>query len=68
VAGVAHDFNNTLATLRGNLELIELDPAHSQAYLKEAVSAVHRAAERTSSWSPPGARRGARARRRTRWA
>ncbi|MDO6728867.1 ATP-binding protein [Marinovum sp. 2_MG-2023] len=44
VAGVAHDFNNALTALRGNLELIELDPEKAPQYVGEAISAADRAA------------------------
>lgn len=43
VAGVAHDFNNALTALRGNLELMEIDPAGSAKYLREAIAAADRA-------------------------
>lgn len=49
VGGVAHDFNNTLSVVLGNLQLLQADPdktAHP-AYLAEAVEAVQNAAELT---------------------
>ncbi|MEL7299007.1 MAG: ATP-binding protein [Pseudomonadota bacterium] len=48
VGGVAHDFNNTLASIQGNLELISLDPGNKAHYSREAISAVGRAAELTN--------------------
>ncbi|MEQ9474563.1 sensor histidine kinase [Marinovum algicola] len=48
VAGVAHDFNNALTALRGNLELMEIDPSKSGTYLREAISAADRAAGLTN--------------------
>ncbi|WP_417523755.1 ATP-binding protein [Marinovum sp.] len=48
VAGVAHDFNNALTALRGNLELMEIDPSKSDAYLREAINAADRAAGLTN--------------------
>ena len=44
VAGVAHDFNNALTALRGNLELMQVDPAKAGEYLDEAIRAADRAA------------------------
>lgn len=44
VAGVAHDFNNALTALRGNLELMQADPDKAGAYLGEAIRAADRAA------------------------
>lgn len=49
VGGVAHDFNNTLSVVLGNLQLLQADPdktAHP-VYLTEAVEAVQNAAELT---------------------
>ena len=49
VGGVAHDFNNTLSVVLGNLQLLQADPdktAHP-VYLTEAVQAVQNAAELT---------------------
>ena len=45
-AGVAHDFNNILTALQGNLELAELtpDPSERSSLLKEARAAAQRAA------------------------
>lgn len=48
VAGVAHDFNNALTALRGNLELIEADPDQAGDYLAAAIRAADRAAGLTS--------------------
>jgi len=49
--GVAHDFNNLLAVMRGNIEMLLMDPdKHSDAtkdVLKEVVVAVERAANLT---------------------
>ncbi|WP_164870919.1 ATP-binding protein [Mesobaculum littorinae] len=47
VAGVAHDFNNSLSVLRGNLELTQLDPDRSEDYLREAIDATERASALT---------------------
>lgn len=43
VAGVAHDFNNAMTALRGNLELIEMDPKSALEYVGAALSAADRA-------------------------
>ncbi|MBY6046696.1 ATP-binding protein [Vannielia litorea] len=43
VAGVAHDFNNAMTALRGNLELIEMDPENAPEYARAALSAADRA-------------------------
>ncbi len=48
VAGVAHDLNNSLSVMRGNLELIKMDPTGGSDYLDEAISAVDRAASLTT--------------------
>lgn len=45
VAGVAHDFNNAMTALRGNLELLEMDPANGADYATEALAAANRASE-----------------------
>ena len=49
VGGVAHDFNNTLSVVLGNLQLLQADPDKSAhpVYLTEAVEAVQNAAELT---------------------
>ncbi len=49
VAGVAHDFNNTLSVILGNLELMEAnpDPEQRKAYLAESMAASNRAAHLT---------------------
>lgn len=44
VAGVAHDFNNALTALRGNLELMQVDPEKAGDYLAAAILAADRAA------------------------
>lgn len=44
VAGVAHDFNNALTALRGNLELMQVDPDKAGDYLSAAILAADRAA------------------------
>ncbi len=46
VAGVAHDFNNTLSVVLGNLELMEANPdaEQRQGYLAESIAAANRAA------------------------
>lgn len=48
-AGVAHDFNNMLAVIQGNAELIALeqDLVSTREYVDEIVSAVHRGATLT---------------------
>ncbi|MBN9888410.1 response regulator [Salipiger abyssi] len=49
VGGVAHDFNNTLAVIVGNLELLQNDKdqqAHD-LYVAEAISAANQAAQLT---------------------
>ena len=49
VGGVAHDFNNTLNVILGNLELLREDPdrkAHEE-YVADAIAASHRAAALT---------------------
>ncbi|MEL6914264.1 MAG: ATP-binding protein [Pseudomonadota bacterium] len=48
VGGVAHNFNNTLASIQGNLELISIDPDNKGHYSEEAGAAVARAAELTN--------------------
>jgi two-component system, cell cycle sensor histidine kinase and response regulator CckA len=49
--GVAHDFNNMLAVIRGNAELLLLDPdqltAEASGCLKQVVAATERAANLT---------------------
>lgn len=55
-AGVAHEFNNALAAMRGNLELIEHDPENSALYVREAVAATERAATLTSELLASGYR------------
>ncbi len=49
VGGVAHDFNNTLHVILGNLELLEEDPdkGNRHRYVSEAISASIRAADLT---------------------
>lgn len=49
VGGVAHDFNNTLSVILGNLELLERVPdgAQRSEYLSEAIAASNRAANLT---------------------
>ncbi|SNR51263.1 ATP-binding protein [Puniceibacterium sediminis] len=49
VGGVAHDFNNTLTVILGNLELIEEDEDENQCaiYVKEAIIASNHAAQLT---------------------
>ncbi len=49
VGGVAHDFNNTLTVILGNLELIGEDEDESQRakYIREAISASNQAAQLT---------------------
>jgi signal transduction histidine kinase/CheY-like chemotaxis protein len=49
VGGVAHDFNNTLSVILGNLELIERDPDSPtrHTYASEAIAASNRAANLT---------------------
>ncbi|MBE3639883.1 response regulator [Mangrovicoccus algicola] len=49
VGGVAHDFNNTLAVILGNLELLQSDPdrtAHD-GYISDAQNAAGQAAQLT---------------------
>ncbi len=43
VSGVAHDFNNSLAIMRGNLDLVLEDPEYALDYLKEAMKAIDKA-------------------------
>ena len=49
VGGVAHDFNNTLTVILGNLELIEEsgDTASQEIYVQEAIAASNQAAQLT---------------------
>ncbi|MFC4670169.1 response regulator [Seohaeicola nanhaiensis] len=49
VGGVAHDFNNSLMVIMGNLELIEADKDETarRAYVAEAISASRQAAHLT---------------------
>ena len=49
VGGVAHDFNNTLNVILGNLELLDEDPDRKmhRTYLSEAIGASNRAADLT---------------------
>lgn len=49
VGGVAHDFNNTLNVILGNLELLAEDPDRKmhRTYLTEAIGASNRAADLT---------------------
>ncbi|MEQ8291920.1 MAG: response regulator [Roseovarius sp.] len=49
VGGVAHDFNNTLNVILGNLELLAEDPDRKmhRTYLSEAIGASNRAADLT---------------------
>lgn len=46
VGGVAHDFNNTLNVILGNLELLEEDPENTyhKTYIAEAITASNHAA------------------------
>lgn len=50
VGGVAHDFNNTLMVILGNLELLEEDPDPStrKTYVSEAIDGARHAAHLTS--------------------
>ncbi len=49
VGGVAHDFNNTLTVILGNLELMQEDADNGRQtpYVKEAITASRQAAELT---------------------
>ena len=49
VGGVAHDFNNSLTVIIGNLELIEddPDPGRRKDYVQEAMTASNHAAQLT---------------------
>lgn len=49
VGGVAHDFNNTLLVIMGNLEMLEVDedPANRELYLREALAAANHASTLT---------------------
>ena len=49
VGGVAHDFNNTLTVILGNLELMEDDDDETQRpiYVREAIAASNHAAKLT---------------------
>lgn len=49
VGGVAHDFNNTLNVILGNLELLDEDPdrTNQRTYVSEAIAASKRAADLT---------------------
>ncbi|APZ55129.1 response regulator [Salipiger abyssi] len=49
VGGVAHDFNNTLAVIVGNLELLQHDKDEKthEVYVAEAISAANQAAQLT---------------------
>ncbi|MEQ8899000.1 MAG: response regulator [Roseovarius sp.] len=49
VGGVAHDFNNTLNVILGNLELLAEDPDDKmhRTYVSEAIGASNRAADLT---------------------
>jgi len=49
VGGVAHDFNNTLNVILGNLELLAEDPDRKmhRTYVSEAIGASNRAADLT---------------------
>ena len=49
VGGVAHDFNNTLTVINGNLELLAeaSEPAVRQSYVDDALAAVIHAAQLT---------------------
>jgi PAS domain S-box-containing protein len=47
--GVAHDFNNMLAVIRGNAELLLLDAAHHTAETKECLKHVVDASERAAN-------------------
>lgn len=58
VAGVAHDFNNAMTALRGNLELIQADPANSADYANEALAAANRASEMARQLVKSGKRNG----------
>ena len=45
VAGVAHDFNNSLAAVHGNLELIMVDSNANNKYVEAAISATNHATD-----------------------
>lgn len=49
VGGVAHDFNNTLSVILGNLQLVQTDTDVSthDGYINDAVNAVEQAAQLT---------------------
>ena len=44
VSGVAHDFNNLIAVIRGNLELLQMDPKHRGQYIEQSLDASDKAA------------------------
>ena len=50
VGGVAHDFNNTLAVIMGNLQLFDEDPDDDKhkEYLQAAINAARQGADLTS--------------------
>ena len=58
VGGVAHDFNNTLAVIRGNLELLELTPVPADQHdsIGEAIAATDRGATLTRQLLAYGAK------------
>ena len=47
--GVAHDFNNMLAVIRGNAELLLMDEEHARAGARECLKHVIAAAERAAN-------------------
>ena len=47
-AGVAHDFNNLLTVMRGNAELLLLDPAQEGSQTGECLKQITAAAERAA--------------------
>ncbi len=49
VGGVAHDFNNTLMVIMGNLEMLEVDddPDNRETYVREAIVAANHASTLT---------------------
>ena len=47
--GVAHDFNNLMAVILGNLELAKETPEHTDELLDEAIAATLKGAQLTKS-------------------